>query len=99
MKKKKLSRLVNGWHLIDKIEAVDMKDTPGLQLADFMAWVQNRRLVFVKENTTGKYGHMAKIAEGVLPFTRLDIDGVMFERMAVTREIAPYLYRDQDIEE
>jgi hypothetical protein len=99
MKRKKLSRLVNGWHLIDKIEAVDMKDTPGLQLADFMAWAQNRRLVFAKENTTGKYGHMAKIAEGVLPFTRLDIDGVVFERMAATREIAPYLYRDQDIEE
>src|SRR6266571_2753206 len=74
----------NYWALVKSITSSSMRHTPGLQVADMLAWALNR------SRTTGSYSHMAEIMRQIIPHyiskmdahRLLELYGVNFEHAA-----------------
>jgi len=64
------------WDLVESAIAVDSRRHLPVQLADIISWSQTRRLKRQRygENAPEEWAEFYKIAEGVLPFRRAELD-------------------------
>jgi hypothetical protein len=86
--------LSNHWHLVKSVTSAISQDTPALQLADVLAWGQNRRFMVENYGTNPSWQHLAKIAESILPFFRKDVCRRDFEVLARAARIYPAALAD-----
>jgi len=59
------------WGGIAEVEALDSKQTPALQAADFIAWAESRKRWSLEDRPQR---HLAKIQEMIIPSSRLVLD-------------------------
>lgn len=64
------------WDLIRTVEALDMRRTPGLQIADMLAWATSRRHI---NHNPRWMGLLVEVLQSVLPVSRLTLDQKKFE--------------------
>ncbi len=70
-RRRKSSRISNAWHMLKMVSALDMKDTPQLQLADLVAWSNHRKHSSMPDS---KWHSMSVFTEAGLPSTRVELD-------------------------
>jgi hypothetical protein len=93
--KKSSGRLLNQWHMVKTVATRDMNDTPGIQLADVLAWACHRRLMAERFPKMTKYKHFAHFIEQVLPFDRKEIGGEDLRLIAYYGEQFPSVLHDR----
>jgi hypothetical protein len=83
--------LLTYWDIVDDAIPVDAKKYYPVQLADLISWSHTRRLM--KEKYVGEaptsWHELYKIAEGVLPFTRAELDAGRLSLLALYGGLIP----------
>jgi hypothetical protein len=77
------------WGLITSITAPDMRETPGLQLADLIAWATNRKL----SGTSNTYLSLQDMILAIAPFSGIVWDEARLRREATSahEKIRPFM--------
>lgn len=85
------------WDLVDEAIPVDSKKHPPVQLADIISWSHFRRLMRQKhgESAPKEWSEIYKIAEGVLPFRRAELDSVRLSVLALYSGLIPDSIEDE----
>jgi hypothetical protein len=92
VRKKKSSRMVNAWHMVKSVDSGDMREHAGLQLADMIAWANNRKVVASEED---KWWTLHKFTEAGIRATRAHLNRSALELIAVGCEDFPDYIQEQ----
>jgi hypothetical protein len=87
--KKSSGRFLNHWHLVKTVTTADMRDEPALQLADLIAWGQNRRLVSEKYKDQRSWKMLPKVTDAVLPFRKKELTEAQLALFAFSHDLRP----------
>ena len=79
--KKRVVFLNTFWGSIVEVEALDSKETPALQAADFIAWAASRGRSSVEDRP---YRHLVNIHELIMPRWKLTLDEDVLRRKHFT---------------
>lgn len=79
------------WDLVDESIAVDSRKYYPVQLADIISWAHTRRLMRQRHGNGAplEWAELSKIAEGVLPFRRAEMDNGKLSKLALYSGLMP----------